>query len=130
MIKNTEQSKSLKEKIISDLNKEYESTFALHERGLIHYNYWLQQKYAALLIQQDAIKSISEEDYTPQVGDLFEWNGEHFWCIEAGKVSGVVNPINETFYIRGFFWNYGGITSRFIRKATKEEIESLGLKKA
>lgn len=63
--------------------------------------------------------------YIPQKGDLFEWCDEKYWCIEAGNYSGVVNPVGETFYQRGFVWNYGGEKPIFVRKATEVEFESM-----
>jgi hypothetical protein len=66
-------------------------------------------------------------NYIPQVGDLFEWCDEQYWCIESGKYSGVVNLVGETFYQRGFYWNYGGESPKFIRKATERELEKMGI---
>jgi len=63
--------------------------------------------------------------YIPQKGDLFEWCDEKYWCIESGNYSGVVNPVGETFYQRGFIWNYGNEKPIFIRKATEQEFESM-----
>ena len=63
--------------------------------------------------------------YIPQKGDLFEWCDEKYWCIESGNFSGVVNPIGETFYQRGFIWNYGGEKPIFVRKATEQEFENI-----
>jgi hypothetical protein len=63
--------------------------------------------------------------YVPKKGDLFEWCDDQFWCIESGAFSGVVNPVGETYYLRGFMWNFGGEPPRFIRKATKDEYDYL-----
>ena len=68
------------------------------------------------------------EKYTPERGDIFEWCDEQYFCIEGGSYSGVVNPIGETYYQRGFIWNYGGEAPIFIRKATPEELSSRGIK--
>ena len=69
----------------------------------------------------------NKEKYIPQVGDLFEWCDEQYWCIESSSFSGVVRNIGETTNIRGFIWNYGGEMQKFIRKATEIELENLGL---
>ncbi len=65
--------------------------------------------------------------YIPQIGDMFEWNEEKFWCIETGRFRGVVNPIGETYYLRQFQWVYGGHYPKFIRKANQNELDKLGL---
>ena len=64
-------------------------------------------------------------NYIPQKGDMFEWWGDKYWCIESGILSGVVTPIGETFCVRGFSWKIGGEKSKFVRKATEEEFEKL-----
>jgi len=78
---------------------------------------------------ESEVKNISSNtvlcDYIPQKGDLFEWCDELYWCIESGKYSGVVNPVGETYYQRGFIWNYGNEKPIFVRKATEQEFESL-----
>lgn len=68
-----------------------------------------------------------QDMYIPQVGDMFEWCEEKYWCIETGKYSGVVNPINETYYLRGFSWCYENHKPKFIRQATENELDKLGL---
>lgn len=65
------------------------------------------------------------EKYIPQKGDLFEWCDEQYWCIESTQYSGVVNPVGETYYLRGFIWNYSNEQAKFIRKATNEEYEKM-----
>jgi hypothetical protein len=70
---------------------------------------------------------MKEEEYIPQPGDLFKWCAEEYWCIETGSHKGVVNPVEETYYTRGFIWNYGGEKPKFIRKATEQELESMGI---
>jgi hypothetical protein len=76
-----------------------------------------------ILIQRSKMKN-----YIPEKGDLFEWCDEKYWCIQSGEYSGVVNPVGETYYQRGFIWNYGNEKPIFIRKATEKELESMGLK--
>ena len=63
--------------------------------------------------------------YIPEKGDLFEWCDEKYWCIESSSFSGVVNPVGETFYQRGFIWDYGNEKPIFIRKATEREFENM-----
>ena len=63
--------------------------------------------------------------YIPKKGDLFEWCDDQFWCVETGAYSGVVNPLGETYYLRGFIWNFGGEPPKFIRKATPNEYYDL-----
>jgi len=65
--------------------------------------------------------------YIPQSGDLFKWCDEDYWCISSGRYSGVVNPVGETYYQRGFIWNYGGEIPVFIRKGNSQELERLGV---
>jgi hypothetical protein len=71
---------------------------------------------------ENKIKNI---DYIPQIGDLFEWCDEQYYCIESGSFSGVVNPVGETFYIRGFIWNYHDEKPKFIKKATPTEFKNM-----
>ena len=66
-----------------------------------------------------------QETYIPQKGDMFEWCDEKYWCIESGSYSGVVNPVGETYYQRGFIWNYKNEKQIFIRKATDIEFENI-----
>lgn len=68
-----------------------------------------------------------DENYVPQQGDLFEWLGEKYWCIESGSRSGVVNPVGQNYYLRDFYWEFDGNKTRFIRKATPQELERMGL---
>jgi len=76
---------------------------------------------------QPSCLGVVSGNYIPQSGDLFEWCDEKFWCISSGSFSGVVNPVGETFYQRGFIWNYGGEKPIFIKKGNKDELERLGL---
>lgn len=69
----------------------------------------------------------TDEKYIPQVGDLFEWCDEDYWCIETGSYYGVANPVGETYYIRNFIWMYGGESPVFKRKATDDELEKIGI---
>jgi len=68
---------------------------------------------------------MEKEKYTPVKGDVFKWVDEEYICIESGKFSGVVNPIVETYYIRGFIWEYDKEKPEFVRKATNEELDRL-----
>lgn len=80
--------------------------------------------------QLEKTKSIANNEvdkYIPERGDVFEWCDEKYFCIESTSFSGVVNLFGETFYQRGFIWNYGGEKPIFIRKATEEELQSLGM---
>jgi len=76
------------------------------------------------LKQQSCLADVNN-CYIPQKGDLFEWCDEKYWCIESGNYSGVVNQVGETFYQRGFIWNYGGEKPIFIRKATEREFANM-----
>ena len=76
---------------------------------------------------ENCLPEVKSDNYIPQRGDLFEWCDEQYWCIETSSYSGVVNPVGETYYIRGFIWNYGGENPKFIRKATEKELENKGI---
>ena len=76
-------------------------------------------------LNQPSCLGAVRRSYIPQKGDLFEWCDEKYWCIESGNYSGVVNPVGETFYQRGFIWNYGNENPIFVRKATEREFENM-----
>lgn len=63
--------------------------------------------------------------YIPTKGDVFKWCNEEYICIESGSHSGVVNPIGESFYQRGFIWNYENEPQEFIRKLELEEFNNI-----
>lgn len=70
---------------------------------------------------------MTEPKYIPKPGDIFEWCDEQYICIESYSSCGVVNTIGETYYIRGFMWDYQDEIPKFIRKSTEEELERIGL---
>lgn len=59
--------------------------------------------------------------YIPQKGDVFQWCEEEYFCLESNSLTGVVNPVGQNYYLRGFMWFYEGEKSIFIRKMTEEE---------
>lgn len=65
--------------------------------------------------------------YTPERGDVFEWCDEQYFCVENNGSMGVVNPLNRTYYVRNFMWNFKGEKAKFLRKATEDELRSLGM---
>ena len=63
------------------------------------------------------------ENYTPERGDIFEWEGDHYFCIEGGGDSGTVVPVGQNHHIKGFEWRIHDAISVFVRKATEQEME-------
>lgn len=62
-----------------------------------------------------------------QKGDVVSFCDEHYYVIENYGSTGVVCPFGETFYVRGFYWEYQGEKTKFIQKPTINELERLGL---
>ena len=59
--------------------------------------------------------------------DVVEFCDEHYFVIENNGSSGVVNPFGENYYVRFFQWQYQDSITKFVRKATQNELEKLGL---
>lgn len=63
--------------------------------------------------------------YIPKKGDIFKWCEEEYICIESTDFSGVVNPKGESYYLRGFIWNYGNELQEFVRELTQKEYNNI-----
>ena len=63
------------------------------------------------------------ENYTPERGDVFEWYGRCYICIDGGGNSGAVVQIGQNHHIKGFEWRIHDAISVFVRKATEQEME-------
>lgn len=67
------------------------------------------------------------EYYIPKVGDVIKWLEWEYFVIESGDIQGVCCPVGENYYVRNFSWNAHGHNTSFVRLATKEELEKLGI---
>lgn len=61
-------------------------------------------------------------------GDVVEFCNEQYFVIENNGLTGVVNIIGETFYLRNFYWKFQDEETKFVRKPTTDELQRLGLK--
>jgi hypothetical protein len=72
--------------------------------------------------------SVIEPVFDFKKGDVVEFCDEQYYVIVNFGSSGVVCPLGETYYVNNFYWNYCGEITKFVRKSTNKELESLDLK--